>query len=54
MVGSRRITSRSFNRIRQIFCSAIIGVGTLIIFIVNNGNISTDGRIYRKRPKIEM
>ena len=31
----------------------LIGVGTLIIFIVNN-NILIDGRRYRKRPRIEM
>ena len=24
------------------------------LFIVNNGNILTDGRRYRKRPRIEM
>ena len=41
-------------RIRRILHCAIIGVGYLIIFIVNNGNILTDGRRYRKRPKIEM
>ena len=54
MVGSRRIRSTLFKRIRQILFSAIIGVGTLIIFIANNSNILTDGRRYRKQPKIEM
>ena len=33
---------------------ALIGVGFLVVFIVNNENILTDGRRYRKRPKIEM
>ena len=32
----------------------IIDVVFLLIFIVNNGNIWTDGRRCRKRPKIEM
>ena len=54
MVGSKQIRSTLFKRIRQILCSAIIGVGTLIIFIANNSNILTDGRRYRKQPKIEM
>ena len=26
----------------------------LVVFIVNNGNVLTDGQRYRKRPKIEM
>ena len=33
---------------------ALIGTGFLVVFIVNNGNILTDGRRYRERPKIEM
>ena len=45
---------RIFKKIRRILLSAITGAGTLVIFIVNNGNILTDGRRYRKRPKIEM
>ena len=45
---------RIFKKIIRILLSVITGVGTLVIFIVNNGNILTDGRRYRKRPKIEM
>ena len=43
-----------FKRIRQILCCAIIGVGKLIIFIVNSGNILTDGRRYKKRPNVNV
>ena len=43
-----------FKRIRQILCCAIIGVGTLIIFIVNSGNILTDGRRYKKCPNVNV
>ena len=47
--------SRFFKRIIRILHGAIIGVGyLLVVFIVNNGNILTDGRRYRKRPEIEM
>ena len=54
MVRSGRIRSTFIKRIRRILHSAIIGVGYLIIFIVNNANILTDGHRFRKRPKIEM
>ena len=50
----RRLRSICYERIRQILRCSLIGIGTLIIFIVNNGNILTDGHRYRKRPKIEM
>ena len=54
MVRSERIRSTFIKRIRRILHCAIIGVGYLITFIVNNGNILTYGCRYRKRPKIEM
>ena len=54
MVRSGRIRTMLIKRIRQILCGTMIGVVFLVIFIVNNGNIWTDGRRYRKRPKIEM
>ena len=54
MVRSGRIRSTFIKRIRRIPHSAILGVGYLITVIVNNDNILTDGRRYRKRPKIEM
>ena len=44
--------SSYFSRIRYILCCAVIGF--LIVFIVNNENILTDGCRYRKRPKMEM
>ena len=55
MVRSGRFSSSYIKKIGRILCGALIGVGFLIFFIVNNGNILTDGRRYRKRPpKIEM
>ena len=55
MGRGRRLRSDFARGIRQFFRCALIGFGTLIIFIVNNGNILTDGRRYRKRPpRIEM
>ena len=55
MVRSRQFRSSYIKRIGRILRGALIGVGFLILFIVNNGNILTDGRRYRKRPpKIEM
>ena len=49
MVRSRRIRSSYIKRIGRILRGALIGVGFLILFIVNNGNILTDGRRYRRR-----
>ena len=50
-----RLKSAFVRGFRKIFRYALIGVGTFLIFIVNNGNILTDGRRYRKRPpRIEM
>ena len=54
MFKSRGFRNSYFKRIRYILRCAVIAVGFLIIFIVNNGNILRDGRRYRKRPKIEM
>ena len=55
MVRSRQFRSSYFERIERILSGALIGVGFLVVFIVNNRNILTDGRRYRKRPpKIEM
>ena len=50
-----RLKSAFVRGLKQIFRYALIGVGIFIIFIVNNGNILTDGSRYRKRlPRIEM
>ena len=49
MVGSGRFRSSYIKRIGRILRSALIGAGFLILFIVNNGNILTDGRRYRRR-----
>ena len=48
--NDRRRRNTYFERI----LSARLIVAFLILFIVNNGNILTDGRRYRKRPNIEM
>ena len=52
MARGRRFRSSYLRRIRYILRCAVIGF--LIVFDVNNGNILTGGRRYRKRPKIEM
>ena len=50
-----RLKSAFVRGLKQIFRYALIGVGIFIIFIVNNGNILTDGHRCRKRPpRIEM
>ena len=50
-----RLKSAFAGGFRKIFRYALIAVGTFIIFIVNNDNILTDSRRYRKRPtRIEM
>ena len=49
MVRSGRFRSTYIKRIGQILRSALIGSGFLILFIVNNRNILTDGRRYRRR-----
>ena len=54
MVRTGRFRSSFIERIGRILRGAIIGVGFLVVFIVSNGNILTDGQRYRKRPKIEM
>ena len=55
MARYRLLRSAFARGIRKFFRCALIGFGTLIFFIVNKGNIWTDGRRYRKRPlKIEM
>ena len=54
MVRSGRFRSSYFKRIGRILHCALISTSFLILFIVNNGNILTDGRRYRKRPRIEM
>ena len=54
MVRSRRFRSSYFKRIGQILHCVLISASFLVLAIVNNGNILTDGRRYRKRPRIEM
>ena len=49
MVRSERFRSSYIKRIGRILRSALIGAGFLILFIVNNGNILTGGRRYRRR-----
>lgn len=51
MANGRRFKSGYFKRIGLFLLSAI---NTIVIAIVNNGNIWTDGRRYRRRPKVEM
>ena len=46
--------SEFYERIRLFFSYSLALAGIFIIFIVNNGNIFTDGRRYRKQPRIEM
>ena len=51
----RRLRIAIFTGIRQFFRWTVIGLGTFVlILIVNNVNIWTDGHRYRKRPRIEM
>ena len=55
MVDSSRNCSKNFGSELEILISKTVETSGLIIFaIVNNGNILTDGRRYRKRPRIEM
>ena len=55
MVRSGRFRSSYIERIRRILRGALIGIDFLVVFIVNNGNILTGSRRYRKRPpKFEM
>ena len=42
MVRSGRFGSSYIKRIGRILCGALIGVGFLIVFIVNNRNILTE------------
>ena len=54
MAGGRKFRISFFKRIRY-FLRYMLIIGVIILLIVNNGNILTDGRRYRKRPpKIEM
>ena len=46
--------SRYFRRQLKYKIVGISITGFIILSIVNNGNILTDGRRYRRRPKIEM
>ena len=54
MARGGRLRSLFYERIRLFFSYSLALVAIFIIFIVNNGNTLTDGRRYRKRPKIEM
>ena len=49
MVRSGRFRSSYIKRLGRILRSALINAGFLILFIVNNGNILTDGCRYRRR-----
>ena len=46
--------SRYFTRQLKYILTGISITGLIILSIVNNGNILTDGRRYRRRPKLEM
>ena len=54
MVRSGRFGSSYIKRIGRILRGALIGVGFLTVFIVNNRNILTDGHRYRSRSKFEL
>ena len=47
-----------YERARDTYFERILSVllitTFLVLFIVNKGNFLTDGRRYRKRPRIEM
>ena len=48
------IRSIFFNKTFKSFLIGFLIFGPLLTGIVNNRNILTDGRRYRKRPKIEI
>ena len=52
MARGRRLTTIIYEGIRALFCPSITMLCSILIFIVNNGNIFTDGR--RRKPRIEM
>ena len=54
LARGRRLGSLFYERIRSLFCPSLAMICSVLIFIVNNGNILTDGRRYRKKPRIEM
>ena len=46
--GGRRLTNLIYDGIRALFCPSITMLCSILIFIVNNGNIITDGRRRKK------
>ena len=54
MARGRRLRTIFYEGIRSLFCPSLAMLFYVLIFIVNNGNILTDGRRYRKKPRIEM
>ena len=52
MARGRRFTNVIYEGIRALFCPSITMLCSILIFIVNNRNIFTDGR--RRKPRIEM
>ena len=52
MARGRQLTTVIYEGIRALFCPSITMLCSILIFIVNNGNIFTHGR--RRKPRIEM
>ena len=53
MARSRRLRTVLYEGIRSLFCPSLAMLSYILIFIVNNGNILTDGRRYRKKPELK-
>ena len=43
-----------YEGMRALFCPSLTMLWFILIFIVNNGNILTNGRRYRKKLRIEI
>ena len=54
MENGRRFQNGYIKRIGLFLFNAVSAFGALILAIVNNGNILTDGRRYRKCPRLEI
>ena len=54
MARGGRLRTAIYKGMRALFCPSITMLCSILIFIVNNGNILSDGRRYRKKPRIEM
>ena len=55
MAWGRRLRTAIYELMRALFCPSMTMLCSMLIFIVNNGHILTNGRgWYRKKPRIEM